>query len=363
VLLDSLSKIGTSTISIPIATLQDHTGNIISIGVGVTDSAAPSLSEAGLFPHDIAEKISKSIFESSGKTLTGHWMDATGQFKSTFPKGVSVGWHRIHGHHFITDGIRAFKDPNLSVIDFYKHLATDVVTKNGLPLLSESVVRNLALILGISPTKVMPWVSMNFLEIGGSVLAFCHAGSNVTSIIYDTAEWSSGYAIDTIGIGATEVVSGVFTKNPILIGSGTVDVACGTVTSYDYYTQPFFCGVPVSDILSSSMMGVCFATVIAGLELLLTRNSITDTKKIPLLVERIGTSGFISGLSAIAVPLSVTTSFGLLGFKLAKTTSQDTNEYINAIPITGEMSKEIDEYIAMHYIGQEKMQRMLKYLD
>jgi len=361
--LDALSKFGTSTISIPISALQDNTGNLVStIGVGVPASSVPHLTKVG-FSHNLVENISKSIFESSGKTLTGHWMDATGAFKSIYPKGISVGWHRIQGHHFITDAIRAFKNPNLSVVDFYKHLATDVVTKNGLPLLPESVVRNIASVLGVTPTQIMPWVSMNILDIGASVLAVSHSVSNVTSIIYGNAEWGFGYALDTFGIGALEIVSGFSSSNPILIASGSVDIACGGVTAYDYYTQPFFCGVPVNDILTSSMVGISFATIIAGAELLFTKNSSAAKNKIPFLAERIGTAGLLSGLSVIAVPLSITTSFGIMGYKLAKTSSNDTNEYIKAIPITGKISEEIDEYIVMYHIGQERMQRMMKYLD
>ena len=203
---DALSKIGSSTISIPISVLRDNENNIAAtVGVGIPGSAAPHLDKLG-FSHHIAENVSKTIFESSGKTLTGHWMDATGQFKSLYPKGVSVGWHRIHGHHFITDGIRTFKDPNLSTIDFYKHLATDVVTKNGLPLLPESVIRNLAAVLGVTPGQILPWVSMNILDIGASILAVSHSVSNVTSIIYGSAQWGLGYGINTFGIGGLEII-------------------------------------------------------------------------------------------------------------------------------------------------------------
>ena len=46
--LDTLSKAGTSTISIPISVLQDGTGNIVStIGVGIPGSAIPYLDMGG----------------------------------------------------------------------------------------------------------------------------------------------------------------------------------------------------------------------------------------------------------------------------------------------------------------------------
>ena len=361
--LDALSKVGASTVSIPITVLRDSTGNIVStIGVGVPASAVSHLDKLG-YSHDVTEKISKTIFEDAGKTLTGHWMDATGQFKSIYPEGVSVGWHRMQGHHFLTDGIRAFEDSNLSAVDFYKHLATDVVTKNGLPILPESIVRSLASTLEVTPTQIMPWVSMNILDIGASVFAITHTATNVTTIVYGTAEWGLGYAANTIGIGALEVVSGVATQNPILIGAGAVDVACGSVTAYKYYTQPFFCGVPVGDILSSSLVGASFAAALAGVEILITRKQKKMTTQVPMLAERIGTAGLLSGLSAIAAPLSITTGFGIVGYKLAKVAGESTNEYIQAMPITGHLSKQIDDFIIENYVGEEKMNKIKKYLE
>ena len=76
--LDALSKFGTSTISIPFSVLQYNGSNIVStIGVGIPGSATPHLSKVK-FSHDVVENISKSIFKSSGKALTGHWVDAIG---------------------------------------------------------------------------------------------------------------------------------------------------------------------------------------------------------------------------------------------------------------------------------------------
>jgi len=46
--LDTLSKAGTSTISIPITVLQDGAGNVVStIGVGIPGSAIPYLDRLG----------------------------------------------------------------------------------------------------------------------------------------------------------------------------------------------------------------------------------------------------------------------------------------------------------------------------
>ncbi|MEL6552960.1 MAG: hypothetical protein AAFQ63_05775 [Cyanobacteria bacterium J06621_11] len=136
--LEAISNFGSATINIPLALLVDSSHTVLStIGVAIPAVSAPHLASIGLFNHKVAEQVSKSILESAGKTLTGHWMDCTGPYQSLYPKGVSVGWHRIRHHHFLTDAIKAVQSPELNVIDFYKHLETDIVTKNGIPILPE----------------------------------------------------------------------------------------------------------------------------------------------------------------------------------------------------------------------------------
>jgi hypothetical protein len=362
--LDAISKFGTATISIPIATLGDSAGGIISsIGIGIPAASAPHLAKIGLFDHKSAEVISKKLFESTGATLTGQWMDGATEFKHLFPQGVQGGWHRIHGHHFLTDAVTAYKDPKLSVIDFYKHLGTDVVTKNGIPILPEAAVRSLADILGVTANKLMPWVSFNILDFGATALAVTHAGSNVTSIFTGTAEWGVGYAIDTFGVGAIEIGSGIVSHNPFLIGSGAADIACGAYTAHEYYSQPFFAGVPVTDLLSSSAVGASVAAVFASIEIFLGEKDQSLAKHLMLMGERVSTGGMLSALSTISSPLGITTSFGMTGFKLAKNASKKSNDIVRALPMTGALSEQLDQFIVQKYVGQKTMDNMLKYLE
>lgn len=360
---DALSKIGAATVSIPIAALSSQTDNIAAtIGVGLPATVLPHLERAG-FSHAASENLSKALFESSGKTLTGHWMDATGNFRHLYPDNVSVGFHRIHGHHFLTDGLTTLKDPNLSFIDFTRHLATDVVTKNGLPLLPESAVRAIASALSISPTQVMPWVSMNLLDIGGSVLAVGHTATNVTTIVNGSAQWGLGYAGGTFGVGALKMSGGLVTHNPILLGAGAVDVGCGVVTAYDYYSQPFFCGVPVSDLLRASAIGGGIAAALGVLELSLSRTKRSRSEKLALMGERVGSSGVLSAMSLISQPLSLTAGFGLTGFRMARAASESANSYIAVMPISGCLGEEIDEFIFRSYLAPEQQSRIMSYLD
>jgi|GEM_PF-3006268 len=269
IFLNAISEIGSATINIPIAYLANPSLSLYStVGLSIPAVSTSHLAQIGLFDHKVAEQISKRLFEHAGQTFTGQWMDAGLRMS-----GVSSPWHRMYRHYFITDAIKVFRDPNLSVIDFYKHLATDVVTKNGLPILPEETIRGLANLLGITPTKIMPWVSFNILDIGASFAAISHTSSNVISVIGGSAKWNLEYGINTFGAGAAKIASGYCMKNPIVIGAGAVDIACGTTTAYNYYTQPFICGVPVSEILNHAALGASFGSIIALAEVFLKRKT------------------------------------------------------------------------------------------
>jgi hypothetical protein len=360
--LEAISNIGSATISIPIAVLKDNTDTLLStIGVGIPAVAVPHLAKIGLFDHKVAEKIGKGIFEVSGPTLTGQWMDAAPQFRELFPQGVQGGWHRIHGHHFLTDAVKTYRSPNLSVIDFYKHLATDVVTKNGLPILPENAIRSLASTLGISANQIMPWVSFNVLDTGASVFAVAHAGSNISTILSGSTEWGVREAINTFGVGSLEVASGIASNNPILLASGATDIACGIVSAHDYYTQPFIAGVPVTDLLESTTIGASISALLAIIEVANNKDKALSSH-LSMLGERIGTGGLLSTLSTIATPLGITASLGLTGYKLVRKMSESANEVVKALPLTGEFSNQIDHYIAEKYLGKERLEKMLKNL-
>ena len=357
--LDALSKIGAATVSIPIAQIQDPTNHLVAhLGVSVPGQSIPYLGKLGLFDHKVAESLSKGLFESSGKTLTGHWMDATGPFIDRFPEGVPVGMHRIAGHNFLTDAIRTIPEKDLSFLDFHKHLATDVVTRAGLPVLPESVIRGLADALGVSASKIMPWVSFNILDLAASGVSVWHAGSNVISLVHGVAHWGVPYALDTLGVGGIEMASGFALQNPILIGAGAVDIACGTVTAYKYYTQPFLFGVPVTELLGHAALGAGLAGLVGCLEVFLKRHSLSNGDKMRILSERIGTGGVLSAMSVIGAPLSITAALGITGFKLAKSASEQSNVRVKAVPVTGQLSSQIDEYLIEQHIGRGTFDRL-----
>lgn len=362
--LEAISNFGSATINIPLAQLVDSSYSVVStIGVAIPAVSTPHLASIGLFNHKGAEKIAKSLFESTGKTLTGHWMDCTGGYEHLYPQGISRGLHRIKNHHFLTDAIQTWQNPDLSVVDFYKHLATDIVTKNGITILPEECVRNLASLLGTTPTKIAPWLNINILDAGASICAVCHTGSNVVTVAGGMAEWGLGYAANTFGAGVLKIASGIPTQNPILIGCGAVDIACGSVTAHQYYSQPFFCGVPVTEILHSATVGASFGAVLGLAEVLFSKEQKTIIEKCQLIGQRISTSTVLSSLSAISTPLSITASFGLTGFSLAKSASIAANQQVRAIPIKAGLAHDIDRFIVNKYVAPDVMKSMMNRLQ
>jgi hypothetical protein len=362
---EAAANLGGGLLAIPLATLGSQTSGVLAtVGLGVPAAVVGRLGDLGLFSHAAAETVAKSIFEMSGKTLTGHWMDATGPFRHLYPKGVSVGWHRgLHGHHFISDALTALRTPDLSVGDLYGHLATDIVTQNGLPLLPGEVTRSVAALLGTTPTQLIPWISLNILDIGASCLAISNAASNVTAVLSGTARWGAAYALKTIGSGAIEITAGIAAEQPIFVVTGGTNVVCGVHTAVDYYSQPFLCGVPLKDVLQSAAIGAGVAGMLGVLEVALTQRGVSLGQKAALLAERITSSSLLSALSTISAPVGVVAAFGLTGIQLAKAAANHANATIEAMPVAGPFASMLDRHILGRHVSNKTMDSLRKFIE
>jgi len=257
--------------NVPLVALQSADKSIsMTLGCGIDsgiDAYVSNLKHSSSV-FKIPEKLSKSIFEPNGTTETGRWMDEI--------KGAS---HRMHRHHFFDDAITVYKDKNLKLLDFFGHLATDIPTKTGIPLLSTDVINSIADAFGVSASKVVPWVSMNLVDAGASVFSSYHAAGNVISVTAGNAHWGVPYAIDTFGAGGAEVVGGVFASNPILVASGATDIGCGIITAHEYYTQPEIFGANVSDLLHSVEISAGISAILALAEVAIAGDNYTAAEK------------------------------------------------------------------------------------
>jgi hypothetical protein len=253
---------------------------------------------------------------------TEHWMDAVGRDQF---------FHRWKGHHIFSDGWTVLRDHDKSVPDFLAGLSKDVITIQGIPLLSDSAVTFLSNILGVPVHDIMPWVLKNAFDLTIGVLAIGETGYDLFLAFTGQMEWGLRTAFFTFGTGTAELAFGVGTKNPLLVMAGIGEYGAGIKCAWDYYTQPFFFGVPLSELLAG--MGVGAA---AGLTCSLVTMAFTWSKTTPqqkLLIGARSTAvgavlGFLSAISPwVSIPVGLGWSFGSLAVKLANQRNLATELY------------------------------------
>ena len=329
--------------SITIASFASNASSVFdgALGCFVPASAVfhAGARRGGLYPYSTLERIAKSVFELKGQTTTGRWMDAL----ENCPPGIFRGHHRAyHGHHFIADGIKAISNPRLSIVDFGGHLATDIVTKQGLPIMPPAAIQDIASALGVQTTQVIPWVSLNIFDLAASALVVQDTVSNISSVIAGSAHWSTGYGVRTIAGGGAKIAAGLGTENPFFVACGAADVMCGFKTAVDYYSQPFVFGVPVSEIVSNLGFGAIIGAAAGTLETLVCERDASFSEHAEKIISRSAESSFLAGLSVISAPLSITVSFALSGIRLARSTAVSSNQHIEAMPIASQFANTLD---------------------
>lgn len=356
-MLQAFANITSSTMSIPIATFMNHNETVLmQVGVSIPSILGiQNLDKLGVYDYKLMEKVAKSCFEPT-PTLTAKWMDGTGPYKDLFPSGVQGQYHRTMHGHSLDNIITVFKNPDLNIIDFGNHLVTDVVTKNGIPLpFSREIIETVSEVTGVSPTKIAPWVSMNLLDIGASALSVWNAGKNVTAVYKGTAQWGFSYGLKTIGVGALEIASGIGSENPILVGTGAVNITCGVTTAYRYYTQPKIFGVPIKTVFSSAVWGMALSSIFTGVEIYLRRNELSTSEKYKMLAKSALEGGFFAALGAVSMPVSITASAGYSLLQASIREVEKTNDYIRNMPIRSDFSDQWSESIIEEYNNAEQI--------
>jgi hypothetical protein len=185
---------------------------------------------------------------------TDTWMDAAGRDQF---------FHRYAGHAF-TDSLEVIRNPQLSLLDFGKHLVLDVITKQGIPAVPAEVTQFLANVFGTKIHHIAPWIQFNLLEGVFGIVMNAQAISSLSQAIGGNLEWGASTAFRTIGVGSAEIVGGISAENPLWISAGVIDVSAGTVSAYQYYSQPFFMGVPVASLLKSTAVGFAIGSTVSA---------------------------------------------------------------------------------------------------
>ena len=245
------------------------------------------------------------------------------------------------------------------IIENSNHLVTDVVTRNGIPLpFSKEIIETISKVTGVSPTKIAPWVSMNLLDIGASVLSVWNAGKNVTAVYKGTAQWGFSYGLKTIGVGALEITGGIGSQNPIMVGTGAVNITCGLTTAYRYYTQPKIFGVPIKTVFSGAASGMALSLIFSGVDIYLRRNELSTSGKYKILARNALENGFFAALGAVSMPVSITASAGYSLLQASIREAEKTNEYISNMPLRSAFSDQWSGSIIEEYKNSEQIKNI-----
>ena len=162
-----------------------------------------------------------------------------GDFKNPGMDALSGRWHRwAHGHD-VLDIIRDIPAKSTAQTkDAIGHLATDLFTKDGLPIpgfskgmLGQKMVPILEDLGITNPTK---WLNMNGFDHLFGGLSLLESGGDFHTAL--TAEMGTDFTLetawDTFGEGSVEIAAGVATANPALVASGAIEWVSGGILLY-----------------------------------------------------------------------------------------------------------------------------------
>ena len=230
-------------------------------------------------------------------------------------------YHRWRGHHIFSDGHKAFASSKYSAWDFSKHISLDVITKHGVPLLPTSSIQFLSDTMGISVSKLMPWVSANAFDLTVGVLAVSGSAHDLVLAFTGQLPWGFKTAIFTFGLGGMEVGTGLASHQPLLVLAGGGEVGAGAMSMWKYYSQPVVAGIPVSKLLAGLGFGLGSGLLCSAISLGISWNTTTTEEKITNSLRTTTAATIIGGLSAItpclSIPVSLGWSFGSLAVSLA----------------------------------------------
>lgn len=156
------------------------------------------------------------------------------------------------GHDLLVDVV-GDTIPNKGLNEAFKQtqhiLLTDFPSKAGIPIpgFSQSGLGQFLVDVGIPKG----YLSVNLLDTGIGILAITDSASNLISALSGDLAWNTMTAFNTFGVGTVEISAGLATQNPLLIISGGTNIVAGSVSYYDYYITPHFCGVALDTLLMS----------------------------------------------------------------------------------------------------------------
>lgn len=244
--------------------------------------------------------------------------------KSETADFISGGGHRWKGGHdlFMDVFPEFFRDPPRAMHDLGHILLTDFPTKAGIPIpgCSQSGLGEWLMSIGI-PQK---YLSINLMDVlngidGGGGILFKGIGEykegiegseDLISAMSGDLSMNAGTFLDTFGEGSIELITGISTSNPLLVGAGAENILAGLVSAwktYTYYIDPasFF-----SHSITAALLG-------GGISYVLNRNVNTESL-VRSVMHTAGRSSLLGGLGAVSWYFSAGASLGFLAMKLGR---------------------------------------------
>lgn len=242
---------------------------------------------------------------------TDHWMDRV--------RGAVRGqYHRWQNHHFLTDGWTVAQTEGLDLVDFYKHLGCDLITKTGIPMLPASVIEIIHETTGLSLAVLKRWTHLNILDLTAGVLSNVGGISLIIHSAKGHLPWSAWTFLLTFGVGTVDIAAGISSNNPLLVAAGIEHYAAGTISAWRYYSQPFLWGVPLNQVMRMTAWGAAFSGGFALLSIAANWNKMSIQEKISLFTENVVVGGMLSFAAAFSPWISIPLSCAYSGFKLVE---------------------------------------------
>ncbi|MBF0313347.1 MAG: hypothetical protein HQK52_08020 [Oligoflexia bacterium] len=323
-LLDILTNLEIST-SEGTHSLLSTSSNILVPGALPVDFAQHTLRQGTLIRKIIPFDSIADWTHHLPENATDKWMDAYRGY-----------YHRQVNHHFISDATTVFSKSKLSMVDFFKHIGLDVITVQGIPIIPNTTINLLSKFIGVNASKILPWAHLNIFDIAVGVVSVTNGGFDLFFALTGQLPWGMQTAIFTLGAGTLEIIGGVATENPLLLAAGALEVSSGVVSAWDYYTQPFLFGIPLSDLLDGLIGGAVAGTVVSSLAIAFKWNSTTTSQKVATIGKSVGISSLIGFLSAIScwasVPVGLAYTMGNIAYSLGDKSNQLCKDYPQTSP-------------------------------
>ncbi len=173
-------------------------------------------------PADVLRRTVDGLFPGLAKNAAADAMS-----------GFNHRW--AHGHDLITDVMpKFFKSPVQAIKQAGHIVLTDFPTKAGIPIpgLSKSGLGALLTELGIPKG----YLSLNIMDTGVGLLAVGEGSHDLMNALAGDLPMNCWTAFDTFGEGGIELVLGVTTQNPILLGAGVENILAGCISTIKTYT-------------------------------------------------------------------------------------------------------------------------------